>query len=218
MSREKKITLFSRNLVKIEKITGIDFGKWRELPYSLSVSHATTYENNAPTVWHYKQGGYREVKKESRLGFYYTKTEYYSGRYIGASDNNKGLTITKLTINLGTEQYILSYPSDYNGMHIGIEARPWDIAPGSKGMETHFITDLLNEATKFFDIIFDYKIETATERYNIKADKINANELKKKTFIDLFGYADGPKTQPNDVKILSHGFDLKESFRKRKEE
>ena len=35
--------------------------------------------------------------------------------------------------------------------------------------------------------------------------------------VDLFGYEDGPKIQPNDIKILAHGFDLKESFRKRKE-
>ena len=34
---------------------------------------------------------------------------------------------------------------------------------------------------------------------------------------DLFGDEKGPSTNYNDIKILSHGFDLKESFRKRKE-
>ena len=34
---------------------------------------------------------------------------------------------------------------------------------------------------------------------------------------DLFDDKDGYKKQTNESKILSHGFDLKESFRKRKE-
>lgn len=31
-----------------------------------------------------------------------------------------------------------------------------------------------------------------------------------------FGYEDGPKVQPNDIKILSHGFDLKNHLEKEK--
>ena len=34
---------------------------------------------------------------------------------------------------------------------------------------------------------------------------------------ELFDDKDGYKKQTNESKILSHGFDLKESFRKRKE-
>ena len=34
---------------------------------------------------------------------------------------------------------------------------------------------------------------------------------------DLFADKDGYKQQTNESKILAHGFDLKESFRKRKE-
>ena len=221
MARERKITLFSRNLVKIEKTFGIDFEKRREPTYALFKNETTTYEDNAPISSHYEKGGYKEVKKESKLGFYYIHKFYVPSGYVGGSDNKKGLTIKKITVNLNTEQYVLSYPTQYAGSHIGIEERPWDIAPGSKGMEDHFITALLKETDKFFDIIFDNKI-TRTEKkqdwYHKSEEKhIDTKELKKEVFIDLFGYVDGPKVQPNNIKILAHGFDLKESFRKRKE-
>ena len=36
---------------------------------------------------------------------------------------------------------------------------------------------------------------------------------KREIFTDLFGYPEGPKYQTNEEKILSHGFDLKTSFR-----
>lgn len=221
MARERKITLFSRNLVKIEKTFGIDFEKRREPTFSLFKNEATTYEGDAPISGHYEKGGYKEIKKESKLGFYYTHKFYVKSGYVGGSDNKKGLTIKKITVNLDTEQYVLSYPIQYAGSHIGIEERPWDIAPGSKGMEDHFIAALLKETNKFFDIIFDNKIDKTKEKqdwYHRNEEKhINTKELKKEVFIDLFGYADGPKVQPNNIKILAHGFDLKESFRKRKE-
>ena len=42
-------------------------------------------------------------------------------------------------------------------------------------------------------------------------------ETKKSVMKDLFGNEKGPSVNYNDIKILSHGFDLKQSFRKRKE-
>ena len=55
MARERKITLFSRNLVKIEKTFGIDFEKRREPTYSLFKNESTTYEDNAPISSHYEK-------------------------------------------------------------------------------------------------------------------------------------------------------------------
>ncbi len=221
MAREKKITLFSRNLVKIEKITGVDFEKRRESARVISVNESTTYEDNAPIAGKYENGGWVKVKKMSRLGFYYMSDYYNKSSYTGATTNKRGLTIKKITINVDTEQYILSYPTQYLDTKIGIEARPWDIAPNSKGMEDHFVDALAKEANKFFDVAFDNKITLTYKKQRFEKNNtdghINVNELKKKTFIDLFGYEDGPRVQPNNVKLLAHGFDLKESFRKRKE-
>jgi hypothetical protein len=221
MAREKKITLFSRNLVKIEKITGVDFEKRRESSRVISVNVSTTYEDNAPVAGKYEKGGWVKKKKISRLGFYYMSDYYNYSSYTGATTNKKGLTIKKITINVDTEQYILSYPIQYLDTKIGIEARPWDIAPNSKGMEDHFVDALAKEANKFFDIAFDNKITLTYKKKwfekNNTDEHINVNQLKKETFIDLFGYEDGPRVQPNNVKLLAHGFDLKESFRKRKE-
>lgn len=221
MAREKTTAFFSRNLIKIQKTSGIDFEKRREPTNVIFVNESTTYEDSAPIAGTYDKGGWVEEKKESKLGFYYVQKYYRESKYIGAVENKKGLTVKKITINLTTEQYTLSYPIQYAGSTIGIEERPWDIAPGSKGMEDHFIAALLKETNKFFDIIFDNKIDKTKEKqdwYHRNEEKhINTKELKKEVFIDLFGYADGPKVQPNNIKILAHGFDLKESFRKRKE-
>ncbi len=87
--------------------------------------------------------------------------------------------------------------------------RPWDILPGYKGMPDNMINILIKEANRFIDLIFEYK--------NTFELSLTPEQYRKSIMIDLFGYEDGPKIQPNNIKILSHGFDLKESFRKRKE-
>lgn len=219
MPKEKETILFSRNSIRIKKTNNIDFSKRREQPYTLSVVENTTYEKQAPSSGHYKNSEWVEITKQSKLGFYYKSKEYHSGGYVGEIKNKKGLTVKTITVNLSTEQYQLSYPTGYADGHINIEERPWDIAPGSKGMPDHMITALVKETEKFFDVIFDNKISISQKKtwYNKEEKTINTKELRKQTFIDLFGYEDGPKEQPNNIKILAHGFDLKESFRKRKE-
>lgn len=219
MPKEKETILFSRNSIRIKKTSNIDFSKRREQPYTLSVVENTTYEKQAPSSGHYQDSEWVEITKQSKLGFYYKAKEYRSGRYVGEIKNKKGLTVKTITVNLSTEQYQLSYPTGYADAHINIEERPWDIAPGSKGMSDHMITALVKETEKFFDVMFDNKISISQRKtwYNKEEKTINTKELKKQTFIDLFGYEDGPKEQPNNIKILAHGFDLKESFRKRKE-
>lgn len=222
MAREKTTTFFSRNLVKIQKTSNIDFEKRREPTHVIFVNDTTTYNGDAPVQAKRENGEWVETKVASKLGFYYKTRIWKESKYVGGSnENNKGLTIRKITVNLDTEQYTLSYPTQYAGSHIGIEERPWDIAPGSKGMDDHFIDALVKEVSKFFDVVFDNKINISKKKQwyerNGKDETIDTKELKKKTFIDLFGYEDGPKIQPNNIKILAHGFDLKESFRKRKE-
>lgn len=207
-----KITLYSRNGIKIEKYKNL---KPKKTAYSKSNlntngvsigSYTKTIEHLAPEYIvrpSNKYGrGYVDVKKKSPLGFYYISREYHS-------NYNKTFTINAsfktITIDLTNEKYYLEYPTNYKGIGINNEMRPWDLLPGYKGIPDHFINDLYKELNKFFSIISD----------NGWKDKDDL--LRKTTFHDIFGDERGPQVNNNNIKILSHGFDLKESFRKRKE-
>ena len=79
------------------------------------------------------------------------------------------------------------------------------------------------EVIKFFDICEDerigYQIRPARYGYN-KTDVVYAkdmswvDDIRKEVLRDLFGDENGPTINYNDIKRLSHGFDLKTSFRK----
>jgi hypothetical protein len=86
---------------------------------------------------------------------------------------------------------------------LGYETRPWEIVPGDKSFSDHFIEDLKREVDRIFEMAEENKIEIG--------------DRKRKVYRDLFGFPEGPKHMTDQEKILSHGFDLKESFRKRKE-
>jgi hypothetical protein len=100
------------------------------------------------------------------------------------------------------------------------------VLPGYKGIVEHFITDLYKEVNKFFEVAevnkVAYRIKDRTFGYNGTPEEYTSDmswiyDVKKRVMIDLFGDEKGPTINYNDIKILSHGFDLKESFRKRKE-
>ena len=105
---------------------------------------------------------------------------------------------------LGICSYTITYINSSNGVHIGVDLRPWEIVD-KIGFEDHFINDLFEVVNRIFDDAIPYKIENLSERKAIL--------LK-----DLYGNPKGPvMIQTNDQKIEAHGFDLKESFRKPKE-
>ena len=205
-AREKTKTLYSRNGIRIVKVENLqDHHKRWGLE---EISHQERLEN----VPIYKERGeYVEHRHESPLGFYYITKDYEY--YEGYESKAKSVTYRKYIIWLNTVKYELEYPFEYIAnnvvQEINIDMRPWDILPGYKGMPDNMINALVKEANKFIDLIFEYK-KSFTLQYS-------PEEYRKKIMIDLFGYEDGPKIQPNDIKILSHGFDLKTSFRKRKE-
>ncbi len=167
------------------------------------------------------------VRLESPLGFWYTKrirtVEYH--RPLVAPETSSGLSavlrfISYLDPGTGT-RYTLEYPEALApGAKIGTDARPWDILPGYQGFPDHFVSDLYREACRFWDTL-----ESATKKMNVSCrldshphkPPRNLEEIKKSTMVDLFGISGKPEIQPNNIKILSHGFDLKESFRKRPE-
>lgn len=142
---------------------------------------------------------YDVVVKESPLGFYYKSNEKVT------FDVEESISVDvishSISIYLYENVYTIKYPVSCNDVNIGFDARPWDICIGDKSMPEHFIKALQ---------------KTIEEIFSNAAPIKHWERTKDKIFTELFGNAKGYTTLPNDIKIVSHGFDPKESFRKRK--
>ena len=142
------------------------------------------------------------VIKESPLGFYYEVYElvpYQKEVKVGVKTVFHSVYVT-----LVNETYRIEYPAVCGDVKIGFDARPWDICVGDKSMPEHFVKAL----KKILDEIFV-----------LAAPIKHMERSKEKLYTDLFGSPKGEiNSLPNEIKILSHGFDPKESFRKRKKE
>ena len=171
-----------------------------------------------------------EETKESPLGFYYKvktihrelKTKYKDNNY---KYNSTAILYKTYTIFGPNYRYIIKYPWSYNGVNIGIDNRPYDIVSKS-GIEDHFIYDLKEVLDTIFEICKNDKISYKSEYYKRYSSEINLDDklipiqitdIKMNIYLDIFGFKNGPIQQLNNDKILSHGFDLKNSFRNRKE-
>ena len=205
-AREKVRTLYSRNGIRIIKTENIHDPRKR-----WGIEKFSRNEKLENAEIRKERGEYIKIKHESPLGFYYTTHEWKNDNSYNKKPKN--VTYRKYIIWLENTKYELEYPIEYcandNVQHINVDMRPWDILPGYKGMPDNMINTLIKEANRFIDLIFEYK--------NTFELSLTPEQYRKSIMIDLFGYEDGPKIQPNNIKILSHGFDLKESFRKRKE-
>lgn len=142
------------------------------------------------------------VIKESPLGFYYEAYElvpYQKEVKVGVNT-----VFNHIYITLVNNTYRVEYPAVCGDVKIGFDARPWDICVGDKSMPEHFVKAL----KKILDEIFV-----------LAAPIKHMERSKEKLYTDLFGNPKGEiNSLPNEIKILSHGFDPKESFRKRKKE
>ena len=142
------------------------------------------------------------VIKESPLGFYYEVYElvpYQKEVKVGVKTVFHSVYVT-----LVNNTYRIEYPAVCGDVKIGFDARPWDICVGDKSMPEHFVKAL----KKILDEIFV-----------LAAPIKHMERSKEKLYTDLFGNPKGEiNSLPNEIKILSHGFDPKESFRKRKKE
>lgn len=199
----KRKTVFSRNNIKLEKIehdSPIGF-TIEDIKCESTIFGKTEIADSNPFKINTKSG---EIKKEvtlkSPLGFYYTKT------IIEREDTRKQKgdvwTIVFWTwTDRNKTSYNLSYPIKKNDTEVSIETRPWEIL-NNESFPTQLLSILEKELKNGLDII---------------KNRALAKEKQKKIFTDIFGYPEGPKFQTDEEKILSHGFDLKESFRKRKE-
>ena len=162
----------------------------------------------------------KEVRLKSPLGFYYTKRIYHSDgpkeTYVGGNEHLVWIFFDKDDI-----RYELSYYIMNSNTRIGKETRPWEIID-NEVFEDNYIEALQAEVEKLLNISkskcsgeLDNSLckEKPGYKNNDKYFIGDLNDVKRLIFTDLFGYPDGPKHQTNKEKILSHGFDLKTSFR-----
>lgn len=206
-TRQTTKTLYSRNGIRIIKTEHLNTWLGKTCQFQ-TIERIERLENVTFPSNTYEQV---KVKCQSPLGFY-----YYKDKTISRDDmykKPKSATYKRYTILTDDSKYDLEYPIAYyaNGdeQKINIEMRPWDILPGYKGMPDNMINALFKETNKFLDIL-DEHIKYVELPPSYKS-------VKQSILFDLFGSEDGPKVQANDIKILAHGFDLKTSFRKRKE-
>lgn len=208
--REKSRTLYSRNGIRIVKTENLQNNSLNR-KWCFEKAMRVERLENLPETNRRDGSGYVVKRCESPLGFYYTTTEWVG---YDTSKKPKSVTYKKYIIWLDTTKYELEYPTEYSSnnmtQHIDVDMRPWDILPGYNGMPDNMVNALVREINGFIDLLYEYK--KLLDGLNLTPES-----YRKSIMIDLFGYEDGPKIQPNDIKILSHGFDLKASFRKRKE-
>ena len=239
MARKKVTTLFNKNHISIVKIENdpLSIGKLYNILGTIShrkgsLSTSTTIEKFVVKRDIYtppqrivpqksKKDTVEEVRLKSPLGFYYTKRIYHNDgpkeTYVGGNEHIVWFFFDKDDI-----RYELSYYIMNSNTRIGIETRPWEIID-NEVFEDNDIEALQTEVEKLINISkskcsgeLDDSLCKGNPGYkNIDRYFIgDLNDVKRLIFTDLFGYPDGPKHQTNKEKILSHGFDLKTSFRK----
>jgi hypothetical protein len=190
--------LFDKNHVKVT--VGDKFSSSSKYRIGWATNHTTMYPEGM-TITEVKEK-YEHIIKESPLGFYYEayeKVPYEVKTKVGIQAIFHNVWIT-----LANETYRIEYPAVCGDVKIGFDARPWDICVGDKTMPEHFIKAL----KKILDEIFVWA-----------APIKHMKRTKEKIYTELFGNIKGDiNPLPNEIKILSHGFDPKESFRKRKKE
>ncbi len=195
--KAKKTVLFSQCGIRIEKLTDASVNG-----YGINCNDTKITENGDRELdkRYVCDCGRYNIKCKSPLGFYYEKPKqraYNPYKEVGSRRT--------YTVYFPKEKYEISYIKSLHDTWIGFETRPWDLGDGT--MNDNSIKVLEDTVKKIFSRIDDSQ---GNFKDSISNFKISLME-------DLFGSKDGVKTQTNDGKILSHGFDLKTSFRKRKE-
>lgn len=152
-----------------------------------------------------------QTKCESPLGFYYYKTEtVYQEIEDPKETNNMFVHTGKAVMVTKKYTYTLEFPTSQGNIKVSVDTRPWMIVSGYKSMSDHFVQDLYNDLETIFKELYYEKAITLSEK--------GLGEFKNDLYLTLFGNIKGPRYMTDSEKILSHGFDLKTSFRKSKEE
>lgn len=239
MPKLKVTTIYNKNHIKIEK-REYDYnpGKRKslntDLVYNYIVKRYITnhggFTNNYNAKFYQKGARYNSVKekvitvrKKSPLGFYYDHKEtIYPENKVITKLKDSHYTISEYRFFIGSTNYTLTYYSEYNGQYANKEMHPWELADNNS-MPEHYVTALINELNKIFEIAEENKCSLINEQHyglgsqppSIKLTHIK--QVKKDIFTNLFGFPDGPKYQTDMDKILAHGFDPKMGFRNRPE-
>ena len=156
-------------------------------------------------------------KLESPLGFYYYKDEWVTEEI--EKTKNPHVSLCEIKLIGKKHKYSLSYPISQNGIKVSTETRPWNIVGGYKSLPDHFIQDLYSDLEAIFSELNGDKaiVKRKNGMYTLIKSGESLGHFKKNLYLQLFGNTKGPREQTNSEKILAHGFDLKESFRKPKE-
>ena len=190
--------LFDKNHVKVT--VGSKLSSSSKYRIAWATNHTTMYPEGMTITKTIMKSEY--VIKESPLGFYYEA--YESVPHEEETKVGIKAIFHIICITLVNETYRIEYPAVCGDVKIGFDARPWDICVGDKTMPEHFVKAL----KKILDEIFVWA-----------APIKHMERTKEKVYSELFGNVKGEiNSLPNEIKILSHGFDPKESFRKRKKE
>ena len=209
MAREKCITLFNKNHITIKKYEN---RKWQ---------HGNVYK----TVYTGGQmyipkgnGEYITVKKISKLApFYYETKEYKAPKDVITNGVTESVKVICYIDGGNNIEYEIMYYIKYGDTSVSHETRPWDCVAGDGIFEEHFITDLQKVLEDIFEGVNINYISFSDSEYSSSRTK-EGSIVRIDIMKSLFGDKDGFKHQTNESKILSHGFDLKTSFRKPKQE
>lgn len=217
MGREKETILFNKNHITIKLYENRQY-----IHGNISnrvITGGSTVKND---YWSNKEKIIE--KKISKLAPFYYEVERWIQKPSNHNTNiySSGSEQSVTYIYAGSNsEYEIKYYTSYGDTSISHETRPWDIYPGDSIFEEHFITDLEKTLKEIFLNVNIDSIEFNDKTNNWwNSNKKSGNpgsEIRIKIMKDLFDDKEGYKKQTNESKILSHGFDLKESFRKRKE-
>lgn len=218
MAREKEKILFNKNHITIKLYENRQYIHGNISNSIVTGGAAVTRNSYWPDYEKVK------VKKISKLApFYYEVEEYVkksNNRNTNVYSSGSEQMVTYISVGSNSE-YEIKYYVAYGDTKISHETRPWDIYPGDSIFEEHFISDLEKTLKEIFlNVNIDsIDFNGCTNNWWDTSRKIGepGANVRIKIMKDLFDDKDGYKKQTNESKILSHGFDLKESFRKRKE-
>lgn len=189
----KETTLFNANHITIIKRDGIESTE-------VSVAdntNSTQVELGGTHNYFGNKEVYKKEKCVSPLGFYYIKETKVR------PENNKKSIYMKyrhVVVTANHISYSISYLIECGEQKIDLSTHPWDICYLDKSLSESMIKSLEKVLTEVFNSVSGTK-------------KTEIDTVRNSVFKDLFGDENGIKVLANDIKITSHGFDLKTSFR-----
>lgn len=228
MWKEKVTRLFFANNITIEKV---EKSVSRNIVPSGCAMKILSVTGSADSKDHFKTVT-REIIKESPLGFYYkqTKTEK-----IDVSTGKKPIARHwyEIVFNYNGTYYRLRFPIKVGENIVSQKEdglRPWEVSENDRALSDHMLKALQKQVSIYFDLMNQYNIKFV--RKEINPDKRcwmedyyhwyetseQIQQIKNEVYEYLYGNKNGLRVMTDEQKIIAHGFDLKTSFRKDKEE